>query len=288
MEKFFSNKIIDYLNESKEEDSVIINNNNNNSGTFRSTNIQSNYNGRNNNENHHNLNITNNNFFNKNNNTVEKKDKDTQNSSIYSNKDSFIKTEEKNKEDTKKFHKSLIQVSKIEDSFENKEKSHLNRDFNNLNFQELVNIIEIKNAENDDTIIELSGEGCIFKGKLEDKKNICGNGKMYYKDRRKYEGNFKNGKLNGKGKYTTNNRVIFEGIFNNGNLSGKGNITKFISITQEDLSPLLCYYCIHLHFHFLRAIYIYLFHAFFHLKIHLHKYFYYSIYIFHGLLFYHL
>ena len=198
MEKFFSNKIIDYLNESKEEDSVIINNNNNNSGTFRSTNIQSNYNGRNNNENHHNLNITNNNIFNKNNNTVEKKDKDTQNSSIYSNKDSFIKTEEKNKEDTKKFHKSLIQVSKIEDSFENKEKSQLNIDFNNLNFLELVNI------------------------------------------------------------------------------------------TQEDLSPLLCYYCIHLHFHFLRAIYIYFFHAFFNLKIHLHKYFYYSIYIFHGLLFYHL
>ena len=238
MEKFFSNKIIDYLNESKKEDSLINNNNNNNLGTFRSTNIQSNYNERNNNENHHYLNISKNNICNKNNITVEKKDKDSEDSSIYSNKDSFIKMEERNREDSKKFDKSLIQVSNIEYSLENKEKSQIDIDYNNINFEELVNLIETKNVENDGTIIELNGEGCIFKGKLEDKKNICGKGKMYYKDGRKYEGNFKNGKLNGKGKYTTNNGVIYEGIFNNGNLSGKGNITKFVSISQEDKSQI--------------------------------------------------
>ena len=75
-------------------------------------------------------------------------------------------------------------------------------------------------------MIEYNGEQFIFKGQLDDKKNICGKGSIHYNDGRIYEGIFKNAKLNGAGKYISINGDIYEGFFNNGNLSGKGTIIK--------------------------------------------------------------
>ena len=273
--RFFSNQIIDYINDNKNESR---NDNNislrNNINTFRSTNFQTNYtnklnnnkdnynenninklsvNNDDNNNNEKNNDISNNNNinFNHNNVTIEKKEKNKDDSSIYDdNKDSFIKMEEKKEEEDKKFEKGLIQCSKIEEKNEksvesNKEKEQTNLNLDNANIEDLMNIMEIKNIENDGTIIDYNGEQLIFKGKLDDKKNICGKGTLSYNDGRIYEGIFENCKLNGNGKYIASNGDIFEGVFINGNLT-EGTIIKKNenkkksnkSITQNDSSEI--------------------------------------------------
>ena len=184
--------------------------------------------------NNENLDIDNNNhmFFNNNNVTIEKQDNKKEDNSIYEdNKDSFVKMEENKVEEDKKFEKGLNQFSKIEEKNEksivsNKEKNQINMNLDNANIEDLMNIIEIRNIENDGTIIEYNGEKGIFKGKLEDRKKISGKGKIQYKDGRTYEGIFENGVLNGKGKYTSDKGDIYEGAFTNGNLSGLGTIIK--------------------------------------------------------------
>ena len=141
--------------------------------------------------------------------------------------------EEKKEEEEKKFEKGSIQFSKIEEKNEksvesNKENEQINLNLNldNANIEDLMNIIETKNIETDGTMIEYNGEQFIFKGQLDDKKNICGKGSIHYNDGRIYEGIFENGKLNGIGKYISTNGDIYEGFFNNGNLNGKGTIIK--------------------------------------------------------------
>ena len=180
--RFFTNDINNYLNDDSSDNSISNPNNNINTNTYRSTNIHTNSTRKNNNiENMNNI-LNNNINLNKNNVTIEKKDKSEEHSSIYSNQDSFIKMEEKQFEIVKNFDQTLNQVSVIEISIENKEKSQTNLDLDNANIEDLMNIIEKKNVENEGTIIEFNGERCIFKGQLEDKKNISGKGKMYYKD----------------------------------------------------------------------------------------------------------
>lgn len=241
--KFFSNQIIDYINDNKSEGK---NENNlsshNNLNTYRSTNIQSNTTNKNsnykkdstnnkdnvnNNDNNNDIKENENIKFNNNNITVEKKEKNEDDSSIYDdNKDSFIKMEEENKNEIdKKFEKGLIQFSKIEEkSIEGKEKNQININLDNANIEDLINIIDIKEDVSDDTIIEYNGEKCNYKGI--EKKKINGKGKILYRDGRIYEGIFENGMLNGNGKYISSNGDIYEGNFNKGNLSGKGTIIK--------------------------------------------------------------
>ena len=110
--------------------------------------------------------------------------------------------------------------------------NNINNQQNNENFEEdLVNIMKLidKNDElendNNDHMIDFNGEKCLFKGKLQDKKNICGNGVINLKDGSIYEGTFVNGKLDGNGIYTSTNGTIYEGNFIDGNLNGKGKIT---------------------------------------------------------------
>ena len=293
-DKFFSNKIINYINDSNAGNDInnISNLNSNNINTFRSGNIQSNntekktfendannmkinnfninYNenmnennnidnqennnkNSNNDNNNENLDIFNNThmIFNNNNVTIEKQDNKKEDNSIYEdNKDSFVKMEENIVEEDKKFEKGLNQYSKIEEKNEkslvsNKEKNQINMNLDNANIEDLMNIIEIKNIENDSTIIEYNGEKGIFKGKLENKKNICGKGKIQYKDGRTYEGIFEKGVLNGKGKYTSSKGDIYEGTFTNGNLSGLGTIIMIkenknasLSFNKEDSSEI--------------------------------------------------
>ena len=158
--------------------------------------------------------------------------------------------EEKKEEEEKKFEKGLNQISKIEEKNEksiesNKVKEQINLNLDNANIEELMNIIEIKNIENDGTIIDYNGEQLIFKGKLEDRKNVCGKGIISYNDGRIYEGVFENCKLNGEGKYISSNGDIYKGIFNNGNISGKGIIIKVNknksnkSLNQNDSSEII-------------------------------------------------
>ena len=283
-DKFFSNQIINYINDSKNGiDMNNLNNisipNSNNINLLGNLNIQ----GNNTNEKSHNSNYSDNNKidnnnneskgkknininnsnenididnnininFNNNNVTIEKQDKIKDDISIYEdNKDSFIKMEENKFEEDKKFEKGLNQFSKIEEKIEksissNKDKIPINMNLDNANIEDLMNIIEIKNIENDSIIIEYNGEKGIFKGKLEDRKNICGKGKIQYKDGRIYEGIFENGVLNGQGKYTSSNGDTYEGIFTHGNLSGNGiiikakeNKTKSSSLNKEDSSDI--------------------------------------------------
>ena len=233
---FFTNPIKEYLNDSNNE--INISYHNNNIRTYRSTNIQTNSTVKNNNNENNNCNISNNNFlFNKNNVTTKENGKIRENNSIYSNKDSFIKMEKKEEENENKFDKSISKFSIIEQSLSLSN----NKDLDNVNIEDLMDLMELKNIEINGTIIENNGERCIFKGQLEDKKNICGKGTIFYKNGRKYEGIFENGKLNGKGKYIASNGDIYEGIFDKGNLSGKGKITRFEnkekknpSLIQED------------------------------------------------------
>jgi hypothetical protein len=142
--------------------------------------------------------------------------------------------EEENKDEVdKKFEKGLIQFSKIEEKNEKsletgKENNKLNLE--NANILDLINITYVTNdIDNDGTIVEYNNEKCNYKG--EDKKKICGEGKIIYRDGRIYEGTFEDGLLNGKGKYISSNGDIYEGIFNKGNLIGKGTI-----ITSKDNS----------------------------------------------------
>ena len=241
IDKFFTNQIKEYLNDSNNE--INVSSHNNNIHILGNTNIPTNSTLKNNDNN----NISNNNHILSNNyETLKEIEKNKEDNSGNSNKDSFIKIkkeEKKEEQNANKYDKSLNTVSIIQYSLDNKEKSlSINIDLNNINIEDLINLIDINNIENNGTIIEYNGEKCIFKGKLRDKKNICGTGKLYYKDGRKYEGIFENGKLNGKGIYITDNGDIYEGIFNNGNLSGKGKITRFkeykgkknSSLIQED------------------------------------------------------
>ena len=71
---------------------------------------------------------------------------------------------------------------------------------------------------------------------MDDKNNICGKGKIHYKDGRIYEGIFENGKLNGEGKYISSNGDIYEGYFKNGILSGKGSIIKIKEVKNKTTS----------------------------------------------------
>ena len=187
--------------------------------------------------------INNNIVFNNNNITIENKKKYKEDSSTYEdNRDSFVKMAEKKYEEDKIFEKGLFQFSKIEEKNEKSIESNKDRDdqininLDNANIEDLMNIIEIKNIENDGIIIEYNGEKGIFRGKLDDKNNICGKGKIHYKDGRIYEGIFENGKLNGEGKYISSNGDIYEGYFKNGILSGKGSIIKIKEVKNKTTS----------------------------------------------------
>ena len=80
---------------------------------------------------------------------------------------------------------------------------------------------------------------CLYKGTIninninKNKPNntyninqLTGKGILYLKTGKKYEGNFKNGELNGWCRFINSNGVCYEGLFISGNLNGKGEIIK--------------------------------------------------------------
>ena len=234
--QIFSNQIIAYINDNKSFLKNENNNSNNNPNTYRSTNVQSNINKKTNNISFNNNDNSINNNFNKNNITVEKKNNE---SSIYDdNRDSFIKMENNIIEEDYKFDRDLVlQFSKIEEKMEKsvesaKEKNQSNMNLDNANIEDLMDLMEKKNIESEGTIIEYEGEKCLYKGHLENKNNISGKGKIYFKDGRIFEGNFVDGKLDGEGKFISSNGDIFEGFFIGGKILGKGVIIK----AREDSS----------------------------------------------------
>ena len=160
--------------------------------------------------------------------TIEGKDKSDENSSIYeNNRDSFLNMENnKNDENEKKFDK--LQCSdieqQIEKSIDNIKDISINKNILDDDLIDMVNLIDKENGGENE--IDFKGEKCIFNGKLEDKININGNGKINLKDGRVYEGNFVNGKLEGKGTYINDKGDIYMGNFIEGNLNGKGKIVQ--------------------------------------------------------------
>ena len=160
--------------------------------------------------------------------TIPGKEKNDEDSSIFEDKDSFKKMEtnlnEENQENVDILHFSQIKIDDSEKSFDDIKDFNQNKFNNEEDFMDVMGEIEKENgAENE---IQFGKEKCVFNGKIEDKKNVCGKGKMAMKDGRKYEGNFVNGKLEGKGRYTNFNGDIFIGNFKQGILNGKGRIIK--------------------------------------------------------------
>ena len=122
--------------------------------------------------------------------TIEGKEKDDENSSIYEdNKDSFLKMENnKNYENDKPLDK--LQCSNIETKNDNslEDIKHINIDkkYYEEDLIDMVNMIDKENGCENEIIFE--GEKCIFNGKLDNKINISGKGKINLKDGRVYEG----------------------------------------------------------------------------------------------------
>ena len=162
--------------------------------------------------------------------TIEGNEKNDDNSSIYeNNKDSFLKMEnDQNDESEKKFEKlqcSNIELE-IEKSLDDIKEVNPNKNIVDEDLINMMNLIDKGNGCENEIIFE--GEKCIFNGKLEDKINICGKGKINLKDGRIYEGTFVNGKLEGKGNYTSTKGDKYIGNFTEGILNGKGKIIKKI------------------------------------------------------------
>ena len=74
----------------------------------------------------------------------------------------------------------------------------------------------------------LNGEQCLYKGELNINGEFNGYGELYFKNGKKYEGKFTNGKLNGYGRLINLFGLIcYEGIFKDNHLlNGKGKIIK--------------------------------------------------------------
>ena len=162
--------------------------------------------------------------------TIEGNEKNDDNSSIYeNNKDSFLKMEnDQNDESEKKFEKlqcSNIELE-IEKSLDDIKEVNPNKNVVDEDLINMMNIIDKGNGCENEIIFE--GEKCVFNGKLEDKINICGKGKINLKDGRIYEGTFVNGKLEGKGNYISTKGDKYIGNFTEGILNGKGKIIKKI------------------------------------------------------------
>ena len=162
--------------------------------------------------------------------TIEGNEKNDDNSSIYeNNKDSFLNMEnDQNEEGEKKFEKlqcSNIELE-IEKSLDDIKEVNPNKNIVDEDLINMMNLIDKGNGCENEIIFE--GEKCIFNGKLEDKINICGKGKINLKDGRIYEGTFVNGKLEGKGNYINNKGDKYIGNFTEGILNGKGKIIKKI------------------------------------------------------------
>ena len=86
-----------------------------------------------------------------------------------------------------------------------------------------------KSEENKKVVEEnfiYEGEECKFTGDLYKKDPLNGKGVLEFKNGKKLEGYFSDGKLSGFGKYTDEKGVLFEGDFKNGILEGKGKIIK--------------------------------------------------------------
>jgi len=90
--------------------------------------------------------------------------------------------------------------------------------------QENENVEENKNVVDENFIYE--GEECKFTGELYKKDPLNGKGVLEFKNGKKLEGCFSDGKLNSYGKYTDEKGVLFEGDFKDGILEGKGKIIK--------------------------------------------------------------
>ena len=154
--------------------------------------------------------------------TIEDKEKNEENNSIYEdNKDSFLKMENnKNDENEKKFDK--LQCSNIEEKIDDIKDININK--NNPDEDLVDMIIHLDEGNGCENEIEFEGETCIFNGKLDDKINISGKGKINLKDGSSYEGTIVNGKLEGKGTYINNKGDTYIGDFIGGKLNGKGKI----------------------------------------------------------------
>ena len=223
IQNIFQSNIVDNINnnnyKNKEEKKVEIyrnNNNNINNQSQTDTNLMTKENK---------INYINNCM---NNVTIPGREKNDEDSSIYEDKDSFKKMEtnmnEENQENVDNLHFSNIKNDDSDKSFEDIKYFYQNRLNEGEDLIEMINKIDKENgAENE---FEFEKEKCVFNGKIEDKKSVCGKGKMAMKDGRKYEGNFINGKLEGKGKYANFNGDIFIGNFKQGILNGKGRIIK--------------------------------------------------------------
>jgi hypothetical protein len=74
----------------------------------------------------------------------------------------------------------------------------------------------------------LNGEPCLYKGEINVDGKFNGYGELYFKNGKKYEGKFNNGKLNGYGRLIDLFGLIcYEGIFKDNQLmDGKGKIIK--------------------------------------------------------------
>ena len=161
--------------------------------------------------------------------TIEGNEKNDDNSSIYeNNKDSFLNMENDADDESEKKFDEKLQCSNIEQeiekSLEDIKNINSNRNIYDEDLNNLMNLIDKGNGCENEIIFE--GEKCIFNGKLDDKINICGKGKINLKDGRIYEGTFINGKLEGKGNYINNKGDVYIGNFSQGILNGKGTIIK--------------------------------------------------------------
>ncbi len=83
----------------------------------------------------------------------------------------------------------------------------------------------------------INGEECLYKGELNTSGEFNGYGELYFKNGKKYEGKFTDGKLNGYGRLIDLFGIVcYEGMFKNNHLlDGKAKIIKFEENGQKTI-----------------------------------------------------
>ena len=77
------------------------------------------------------------------------------------------------------------------------------------------------NIFNGKGILKYNNGEIIYEGNWKN-GNLEGNGKMIFKDKKVYNGNFENGEINGKGEMIFDNGIYYKGDFINGKFNGNG------------------------------------------------------------------
>ena len=94
-------------------------------------------------------------------------------------------------------------------------------------YEKLKEEEEKEDEEIQNIVITYEGQLCTFNGELINENPLEGKGLLKLNSGEILEGTFIEGKLNKYGKYVDINRTIFEGDFKNGKLEGKAKIIKF-------------------------------------------------------------